>query len=63
MARRFRAASPGLAWVLGGAVIALATAAAVLTALAGRPGQFRAADAGACPHLRVDPGRGSAVTR
>ena len=30
---------------------------------AGRSGQFRSADAGACPHLGVDPGRGTAVTR
>ena len=36
IARRFRAASPGLAWALGGAVVVLATAAIVLTALAGR---------------------------
>ena len=36
IARRFRAASPGLAWVLGGAVVVLAAAAVVLRALAGQ---------------------------
>jgi hypothetical protein len=36
VARRFRAAAPGLAWVLGAAVVVLAAAAVVLTALAGR---------------------------
>ena len=35
IARRFRA-SPGLAWVLGGAVVVLAAAAVVLAALAGQ---------------------------
>ena len=33
IARRFRAASPALAWVLGGAVLVLAAAAVVLSAL------------------------------
>jgi len=36
IARRFRAASPGLAWVLGGAVVVMAAAAVVLSALAGQ---------------------------
>ena len=35
-ARRFRAASPTLAWVLGGAVLVLAAAAVALTAFAGQ---------------------------
>jgi len=35
-AGRFRAASPALAWVLGGAVLVLAAAAVVLSAVAGR---------------------------
>ena len=35
-ARRFRAASPALAWVLGGAVLVLAVAAVLLTALIGQ---------------------------
>jgi hypothetical protein len=36
IARRFRAASPGLAWVLGGAVVVLAAAAVAAKALAGQ---------------------------
>ena len=36
IARRLRAAPPGLAWVLGGAVVVLAAAAVVLSALAGQ---------------------------
>ena len=35
-AGRFRAASPALAWVLGGAVLVLAAAVGVLSALAGQ---------------------------
>ena len=35
-ARRFRAPSPPLAWVLGGAVLVLAAAAVVLSAFAGQ---------------------------
>ena len=42
-AGRFRAASPALAWVLGGAVLVLAAAAAVLSALAGQPARSIAA--------------------